>query len=175
MLKDLLLFAVLPACCGALAVGVTLALPGDAESASPRALFSVCLINGIAAFTLPGVIQVWFTMGETKRANQERELAVAERERADQAEERADQEREIAVEERKRADQERERARRLEERARQAEMELAETRARQAEERALQAETELAAARSQVAELSAALAERRRPDEPPPANSTVSD
>lgn len=119
MLKDLLLFAVLPACCGALAVGVTLALPGDAESASPRALFSVCLINGIAAFTLPGVIQVWFTMGETKRANQERELAVAERERADQERERADQERE-------RADQERERAR-------QSESALAETRIKMAE------------------------------------------
>ena len=164
MLKDLLLFAVLPACCGALAVGATLALPGDAESASPRALFSVCLINGIAAFTLPGVIQVWFTMGETKRANQERELAVAERERADQERERAAQAEE-------RLAQAEERARRLEERARQAEMELAETRARQAEERALQAETELAAARSQVAELSAELAERRRP----PANDAASD
>lgn len=73
MLKDLLLFALLPACCGALAVGATLALPGSADAASPRALFSACLINGIAAFTLPGVIQVWFTMGETRRANQERE------------------------------------------------------------------------------------------------------
>ena len=75
MLKDLLLFALLPACCGALAVAATLVLPGgaDAAAASPRALFSACLINGIAAFTLPGVIQVWFTMGETRRANQERE------------------------------------------------------------------------------------------------------
>ena len=87
MLKDLLLFAVLPACCGALAVGVTLALPGDADAASPRALFSVCLINGIAAFTLPGVIQVWFTMGETKRANQERERADREREHSAKMEE----------------------------------------------------------------------------------------
>ena len=116
MLKDLLLFAVLPACCGALAVGATLALPGDAESASPRALFSVCLINGIAAFTLPGVIQVWFTMGETKRANQERERSILAEERADQERERADQERE---------------------RARQSEAELAETRVKMAE---LQAE-----------------------------------
>ena len=119
MLKDLLLFAVLPACCGALAVGVTLALPGDAESASPRALFSVCLINGIAAFTLPGVIQVWFTMGETKRANQERE-------RADRERDLAIAERELAVAERKRADQERERAR-------QSEAELAETRIKMVE------------------------------------------
>ena len=123
MLKDLLLFAVLPACCGALAVGVTLALPGDAESASPRALFSVCLINGIAAFTLPGVIQVWFTMGETKRANQAEERSIL-------AEERADQERERSILAEERADQERERAR-------QSEAELAETRVKMAE---LQAE-----------------------------------
>ena len=116
MLKDLLLFALLPACCGALAVGATLALPGDAESASPRALFSVCLINGIAAFTLPGVIQVWFTMGETKRANQERERSILAEERADQERERADQ---------------------VRERARQSEAELAETRVKMAE---LQAE-----------------------------------
>lgn len=123
MLKDLLLFALLPACCGALAVAATLALPGDAATASPRALFSVCLINGIAAFTLPGVIQVWFTMGETKRANQERELAAAERELAAAERERADQAEERAAAERKRA--------------RQSEAELAETRVKMAE---LQAE-----------------------------------
>ena len=123
MLKDLLLFALLPACCGALVVAATLALPGDAATASPRALFSVCLINGIAAFTLPGVIQVWFTMGETKRANQERELAAAERE--------------IAAAERERADQAEERAEAERKRARQSESELAETRVKMAE---LQAE-----------------------------------
>ena len=123
MLKDLLLFALLPACCGALAVAATLALPGDAATASPRALFSVCLINGIAAFTLPGVIQVWFTMGETKRANKEREIAVAERERADRERELAIAERELAIAERQRANQ--------------SEAELAETRVKMAE---LQAE-----------------------------------
>ena len=93
MLKDLLLFALLPACCGALAVAATLVLPGggDAASASPRALFSASLINGIAAFTLPGVIQVWFTMGETRRANRERERADLAEERLRQARERVRQ------------------------------------------------------------------------------------
>ena len=119
MLKDLLLFALLPACCGALAVAATLALPGDAATASPRALFSVCLINGIAAFTLPGVIQVWFTMGETKRANQ--------------AEERADRERDLAIAERELAIAERERANQERELARQSAAELAETRVKMAE------------------------------------------
>ena len=105
MLKDLLLFALLPACCGALAVGATLVLPGGGDAAAPRDLFSACLINGIAAFTLPGVIQVWFTMGETRRANQERE--------------RADRDRELLVV--------------AQERARQAESELADTRVQMAE------------------------------------------
>ena len=105
MLKDLLLFALLPACCGALAVGATLVLPGGGDAAAPRDLFSACLINGIAAFTLPGVIQVWFTMGETRRANQERE--------------RADRDRELLV--------------LAQERARQAESELADTRVQMAE------------------------------------------
>ena len=135
MLKDLLLFALLPACCGALAVAATLALPGgaDAAAASPRALFSACLINGIAAFTLPGVIQVWFTMGETRRANQERELAVAERERSAQLEERLT-----------RAE---ERANQAEEVASQSQAELAETRSRMAE-----IETEMAELRRHLAE-----------------------
>ena len=112
MLKDLLLFALLPACCGALAVGATLALPGGGDAAAPRDLFSACLINGIAAFTLPGVIQVWFTMGETRRANQERE--------------RADRDRELLVLAQENADRERERAH-------QAESELADTRVQMAE------------------------------------------
>ncbi len=119
MLKDLLLFALLPACCGALAVGATLVLPGGGDAAAPRDLFSACLINGIAAFTLPGVIQVWFTMGETRRANQERE--------------RADRDRELLVLAQERADRERELLTVAQERARQAESELADTRVQMAE------------------------------------------
>ena len=74
-----------------MAVGATLALPGGGDATAPRDLFSACLINGIAAFTLPGVIQVWFTMGETRRANQERERAERDRELLVVAQERARQ------------------------------------------------------------------------------------
>ena len=59
---------------------------------------------------LPGVIQVWFTMGETRRANQAEEWA-------NQVAERANQERE-------RANQAAEQARQAAERARQLEAEL---------------------------------------------------
>lgn len=84
-LRDIVLFAALPLALSALAVGVTLALPGGPD-ASPRKLFSNCLINGIAAFTLAGVIQVWFTMGETRRADWERVRADQATERANKAE-----------------------------------------------------------------------------------------
>lgn len=84
-LRDIVLFAALPLALSALAVGVTLALPGGPD-ASPRKLFSNCLINGIAAFTLAGVIQVWFTMGETRRADWERTRADQATERANKAE-----------------------------------------------------------------------------------------
>lgn len=84
-LRDIVLFAALPLALSALAVGVTLALPGGSD-ASPRKLFSNCLINGIAAFTLAGVIQVWFTMGETRRADWERVRADQATERANKAE-----------------------------------------------------------------------------------------
>ena len=166
MLKDLLLFALLPACCGALAVAATLALPGGADTAaaSPRALFSASLINGIAAFTLPGVIQVWFTMGETRRANQERE-------RANREQERATAERELAVAEQGRAVAERELA--------VAERELAVAE----RERSAQLEAELADTRSQVVDLTAVVADlndlvadlRRRLDERPPVNGATPD
>lgn len=84
-LRDIVLFAALPLALSALAVGVTLVLPGGPD-ASPRKLFSNCLINGIAAFTLAGVIQVWFTMGETRRADWERVRADQATERANKAE-----------------------------------------------------------------------------------------
>lgn len=89
-LRDIVLFAALPLVLSALAVGVTLALPGSPDT-SPRKLFSNCLINGIAAFALAGVIQMWFTMGETRRADWERARADKATERADQATARADQ------------------------------------------------------------------------------------
>ena len=84
-LRDIILFAALPLALSALAVGITLALQGGPD-ASPRKLFSNCLINGIAAFTLAGVIQVWFTMGETRRADWERARADQATERANKAE-----------------------------------------------------------------------------------------
>ena len=87
-LRDIVLFAALPLALSALAVSVTLALPGGPD-ASPRKLFSNCLINGIAAFTLAGVIQMWFTMGETRRADWERTRADQATERANKAIERA--------------------------------------------------------------------------------------
>ena len=84
-LRDIVLFAALPLALSALAVGVTLVLPGSPDD-SPRKLFSNCLINGIAAFTLAGVIQMWFTMGETRRADWERVRADQATERANKAE-----------------------------------------------------------------------------------------
>ena len=52
-------------------------------------MFTNCLLNGIAAFALAGVIQEWFTTGETRRANWERSQAAREREQADRERERA--------------------------------------------------------------------------------------
>lgn len=140
MLKDLLLFALLPACCGALAVAATLALPGGADTAaaSPRALFSASLINGIAAFTLPGVIQVWFTMGETRRANRERERSAQLEERLTRAEERANQAEELPS---------------------QSQAELAETRSRMAE-----IEAEMSELRRRLHERDAAAAAAAKAD-----------
>ena len=166
MLKDLLLFALLPACCGALAVGATLVLPGGGDAAAPRDLFSACLINGIAAFTLPGVIQVWFTMGETRRANQERERARQAEERADR--ERAGRERELLALAQERADRERELLALAQERAdRERELlALAQENTDRERERARQAESELADTRVQMAELVAVVTDlRRRLDE----------
>ena len=166
MLKDLLLFALLPACCGALAVGATLVLPGGGDAAAPRDLFSACLINGIAAFTLPGVIQVWFTMGETRRANQERERARQAEERADR--ERADRERELLAVAQERADRERELLALAQERAdRERELlAVAQENTDRERERARQAESKLADTRVQMAELVAVVTDlRRRLDE----------
>ena len=66
---------------------------------------------------LPGVIQVWFTMGETRRANQAEE-------RANQAAERTNQERERGNQAAEQARQAAERVRQAKERARQLEAEL---------------------------------------------------
>ena len=168
MLKDLLLFALLPACCGALAVGATLVLPGGGDAAAPRDLFSACLINGIAAFTLPGVIQVWFTMGETRRAKQAEEHAERERELLVLAQQRADRDRELLVVAQERADRERELLAVAQERAdRERELlAVAQERADRERERARQAESELADTRVQMAELVAVVTDlRRRLDE----------
>ena len=87
-LRELTLFSALPLCLGAAVIVVTLALPGSSDT-TPRALFSNCLLNGVAAIALSGVIQVWFTMGETRRADRERSRADRESARADQATEQA--------------------------------------------------------------------------------------
>ena len=91
------LFAALPVGLGALAGGVTLALPGDPGQAL-RDVFSAAYINGVAAITVAGVLQMWFTMGETQRADYEQ--ARADWERA-----RADNEQAIAGEERAKANE----------------------------------------------------------------------
>ena len=126
-LRDIVLFAALPLVLSALAVGVTLALPGSPDT-SPRKLFSNCLINGIAAFALAGVIQMWFTMGETRRADWERARADKATERADQATARADKATERADEATERADQATARADQAIARADNAERNLAELR-----------------------------------------------
>ena len=91
------LFAALPVGLGALAGGVTMALPGDPGQAL-RDVFSAAYINGVAAITVAGVLQMWFTMGETQRADYEQ--ARADWERA-----RADNEQAIAGEERAKANE----------------------------------------------------------------------
>ena len=85
-----MLFAVLPLGLGAAVVVITLTLPGGLAT-SPRDLCANCLFNAISAFALAGVIQVWFTMGEIRRANFERERAEGERESAQWERERAAQ------------------------------------------------------------------------------------
>ncbi len=140
-----------PLCLSGAVVGITLALPGGAQTV-PRGLFTNCLINGIAALALAGVIQVWFTMGETRRANWEREQAARERARADQEREQAAQEREQTARERQRADQERQRA--------------DEERAARERERADRAENTLATTLLRLEELASEVADlRRRLDE----------
>ena len=94
------LFAALPVGLGALAGGVTLALPGDPGQAL-RDVFSSAYINGVAAITVAGVLQMWFTMGETQRADYEQARADWERARADN--ERAKREEEGAKAEEERA------------------------------------------------------------------------
>ena len=86
--RDLTLFAALPLCLGAAVIAVTLALPGSTDT-TPRSLFSNCLLNGVAAIALSGAIQVWFTMGETRRADRERSRADRETVRAEKALEQA--------------------------------------------------------------------------------------
>ena len=63
---------------------------------------------------LPGVIQVWFTMGETRRANQAEERAYQAAEQARQERERADQAAEQARQAAERVRQAKEHARQLE-------------------------------------------------------------
>ena len=96
-IRHFALFAALPVGLGALAGGVTLALPGDPGQAL-RDVFSAAYINGVAAITVAGVLQMWFTMGETQRADYEQ--ARADWERA-----RADNEQAIAGEERAKANE----------------------------------------------------------------------
>jgi len=115
------LFAALPVGLGALAGGVTLALPGDPGQAL-RDVFSAAYINGVAAITVAGVLQMWFTMGETQRADYEQARADWERARADN--ERAKAEAQRAVLEEERAKAEEERAKAEEERAKVYEMRL---------------------------------------------------
>ena len=99
-IRHFALFAALPVGLGALAGGVTLALPGDPGQAL-RDVFSAAYINGVAAITVAGVLQMWFTMGETQRADYEQARADWERARADN--ERAKREEEGAKAEEDRA------------------------------------------------------------------------
>ena len=99
-IRHFALFAALPVGLGALAGGVTLALPGDPGQAL-RDVFSAAYINGVAAITVAGVLQMWFTMGETQRADYEQARADWERARADN--ERAKREEEGAKAEEERA------------------------------------------------------------------------
>ena len=115
-IKDFALFAALPIGLGAVAAGVTLALPGAPDD-SLRDAFDSAYINGVASITVAGVLQVWFTMGETRRANEERTRADWERARADEARARAEEERRRTEEERARAAEERQRANEAEARA----------------------------------------------------------
>ena len=119
-IKDFALFAALPIGLGAVAAGVTLALP-VAPDDSLRDAFDSAYINGVASITVAGVLQVWFTMGETRRANEERTRADWERARADEARARAEEERQRTEEERARAEEERARAEEERQRANEAE------------------------------------------------------
>ena len=141
------LFAALPVGLGALAGGVTLALPGDPGQAL-RDVFSAAYINGVAAITVAGVLQMWFTMGETQRADYEQARADWERARADNEEERAKREEERAKAEEERAKHEEERAKAEEERAKVYEMRLllTEERSRTAAIEAARAAVEAASA-----------------------------
>ena len=146
------LFAALPVGLGALAGGVTLALPGDPGQAL-RDVFSAAYINGVAAITVAGVLQMWFTMGETQRADYEQaradwERARADNERAKAEAERVKREEERAEAEAQRAILEKERAKREEERAKVYEMRLllAEERSRTAAVEAARAAVEAASA-----------------------------
>lgn len=100
------LFAALPVGLGALAGGVTLALPGDPGQAL-RDVFSAAYINGVAAITVAGVLQMWFTMGETQRADYEQARADWERARADNERAKAEAQRAILEEERAKREEER--------------------------------------------------------------------
>ena len=152
-LRELTLFSALPLCLGAVVIAVTLALPGSSDT-NPRALFSNCLLNGVAAVALSGVIQVWFTMGETRRADRERARADRETARADRERARADQERARADQERAQADKASEQAAK------------ATALASQAAERAERAERDAAGLRLQVDSLTETVAElQRRLDE----------
>ena len=98
-IRHFALFAALPVGLGALAGGVTLALPGDPGQAL-RDVFSAAYINGVAAITVAGVLQMWFTMGETQRADYEQARADWERARADNERAKREEERAKAEEER---------------------------------------------------------------------------